>query len=393
MTQTRLEVADVFRQHGQEFLDRWGDVLSPQQRKAFRDIGACRTAALGSYVEQCDHCCHQVIEYRSCRNRHCPKCHSKARDEWLAARAKEILPVPYCHVVFTLPHELSPLSLQNPRIVYGILFRAVAESLLEMAADPKRLGAKLGFLVVLHTWTQRLEHHPHAHCVVPAGGLSPDEQRWVSPRKKNFFLPVKPLGHLFRGKFLAYLQEAFAEGRLGFYGQLRELAHPARFEELVAPLKDKEWVVYAKPPFGGPEQVLRYLARYTHRVAISNGRLLGLEEGRVRFRWRDSQDKNQTKEMSLDAVEFIRRFLLHVLPGGFVKIRHFGFLSNRNRRAMVQRCRELLPPSAPLPVVTERQKPVCPVCGVGHLHVIEPSSTAPLHPSAAPHHTPHMDSS
>ena len=318
MTEARLEVADVFRQYGQEFLDRWGDVLSLQQRKAFRDIGACRTAALGSYVEQCDHCSHQVIEYRSCRNRHCPKCHSKARDEWLAARAEEILPVPYCHVVFTLPHELAPLALQNPRIVYGILFRA---------------------------------------------------------------------------KFLAYLQEAFAEGRLGFYGQLRELAHAARFEELVASLNDKEWVVYAKPPFGGPEHVLRYLARYTHRVAISNGRLLGLEEGRVRFRWRDSQDKNQIKETSLDAVEFIRRFLLHVLPSGFVKIRHFGFLSNRNRRAMVQRCRELLPPSAPLLVVTERQKPVCPVCGVGHLHVIEPSSTAPLHPNAAPHHTPHMDSS
>jgi hypothetical protein len=393
VTEPRLEVADVFRQHGQEFLDCWGDVLSPQQRKAFRDIGACRTAALGSYVEQCDHCSHQVIEYRSCRNRHCPKCHSRARDEWLAARAQEILPVPYCHVVFTLPHELAPLALQNPRVVYGILFRAVAESLLEMAADPKRLGAKLGFLAVLHTWTQRLEHHPHVHCVVPAGGLSPDEQRWISPRKKNFFLPVIPLGCLFRGKFLAYLREAFAEGRLGFYGQLRELAHPARFEELVAPLKDKEWVVYAKPPFGGPEQVLRYLARYTHRVAISNGRLLGLEEGRVRFRWRDSQHDNQIKEMSLDAVEFIRRFLLHVLPGGFVKIRHFGFLSNRNRQAMVQKCRELLPASAPLPVVTEHQKPVCPVCGVGHLHVIEPRSTAPLHPSAAPHQTAQMDSS
>jgi len=262
-----------------------------------------------------------------------------------------------------------------------------------MAADPKRLGAKLGFLAVLHTWTQRLEHHPHVHCVVPAGGLSPDQQRWISPRKKSFFLPVKPLGYLFRGKFLAYLKEAFAEGRLGFYGQLRELAHPARFAELVAPLKDKAWVVYAKPPFGGPEQVLRYLARYTHRVAISNGRLLGLEEGRVRFRWRDSQDNNQIKEMSLDAVEFIRRFLLHVLPGGFVKIRHFRFLSNRKRHAMVQRCRELLPVSAPLPVVIERTEPLCPVCAVGHLHVIEPRSIAPLHRSAAPHQTPQMYSS
>jgi hypothetical protein len=223
--------------------------------------------------------------------------------------------------------------------------------------------------------------------------LSPDEQRWISPRKKDFFLPVKPLGHLFRGKFLAYLREALVKGRLGFYGQLRELAHPARFEELVAPLEDKEWVVYAKPPFGGPQQVLRYLAQYTHRVAISNGRLLALEEGRVRFRWRDSRDSNQIKEMSLDAVEFIRRFLLHVLPGGFVKIRHFGFLSNRNRLSMVQCCRELLPASPPLSVIIKRQEPVCPVCGIGHLHVIEPRSSRPSYPSAALHPLLLLDSS
>jgi hypothetical protein len=262
-----------------------------------------------------------------------------------------------------------------------------------MAADPKRLGAELGFLAVLHTWTQRLEHHPHVHCVVPAGGLSPDRQARISPRKKRFFLPVKPLGCLFRGKFVAYLKEAFAQGRLGFYGQLRELAHPARFEDWVESLKHKEWVVYAKPPFGGPEQVLRYLARYTHRVAISNGRLLGVEDGRVRFRWRDSQDGNQIKAMSLDAVEFIRRFLLHVLPCGFVKIRHFGFLSNRNRQALVQRCRELLPASASPPIIIERHEVVCPVCKVGHLHVIEPKSIAPPPPNTAPHQTPRLDSS
>jgi hypothetical protein len=393
VTEHRLEVADIFRQHGQQFLDRRGDVLSPQQRKAFRDIVACRTAASGAYVQQCDHCSHQVIEYRSCRNRHCPKCHSRARDDWLAERAKEVLPVPYCHVVFTLPHELAPLALQNPRVIYRILFRAVAEALLEMAADPKRLGARLGFLAVLHTWTQRLEHHPHIHCVVPAGGLSSDGQRWISPRKKNFFLPVNPLGCLFRGKFLACLKEAFREGQLGFYGQLRELAHPARFDDLVASLKCREWVVYAKPPFGGPEQVLRYLARYTHRVAISNGRLLGLEDGRVRFRWRDSKDNNQIKEMSLDAVEFIRRFLLHVLPCGFVKIRHLGFLSNRNRQAMVQRCRELLPASASPPVFIERHEPVCPICRAGHLHVIEWQPTASLLENAALHNLPQLDSS
>jgi len=393
MTEHQLEVADIFRQHGQEFLDRWGDVLSRQQQKVFRDIGACRTAALGAYVQQCDHCSHQVIEYRSCRNRHCPKCHSRARDQWLADRAKEILPVPYCHAVFTLPHELTPLALQNQRVIYDLLFRAVAEALLEMAADPKRLGAKLGFLAVLHTWTQRLEFHPHVHCVVPAGGLSPDGQRWTSTRKKNFFLPVKPLSCLFRGKFLAYLREAFAEGRLEFYGPLRELAHPARFEDYVESLKDKDWVVYAKPPFGGPEQVLRYLARYTHRVAISNGRLVGLKDGRVRFRWRDSQDNNQIKEMSLDAVEFIRRFLLHVLPSGFMKIRHFGFLSNRNRQAMVQRCRQLLPASASPPLTIQLHEPVCPVCKVGHLHVIELRSAAQLVLSAVLHQTSPLDSS
>lgn len=371
MTPSQLEVADVFRQHGQEFLQRWGEVLSPQQHKAFRDIRACRTAALGTQVQQCDHCGHQEIAYRSCRNRHCPKCHSRTRNEWLRDRAAEILPVPYCHVVFTLPRELAPLALQNPKVVYDILFRAVAESLLEMAADPKRLGARIGFLAVLHTWTQRLEHHPHVHCVVPAGGLSSDGQRWVPAPNRKFFLPVKPLSRLFRGKFLAYLREAFAKNRLEFWGRLRELAHPVRFSDFVAALYEVDWVVYCKPAFGGPRQVLQYLARYTHRVAISNGRLLGLDNGQVRFRWRDSQDHNQMKEMSLEAVEFIRRFLLHVLPSGFVKIRHFGWLSNRNRKKAIQHCRELLPPFALESLAIESPQPICPVCRVGHLRVID----------------------
>lgn len=371
MSDHRLEVADVFHQHGEEFLERWGDVLSPQQRKAFWDIRACRTAALGEFVQQCDHCSHRVIGFKSCRNRHCPKCHRRERDQWLAERAKELLPVPYSHVIFTLPHELAPLALQNPRVVYGILFRAVSEALLEMAADPKRLGAKLGFLAVLHSWSQRMELHPHIHCVVPAGGWSPAKGRWISPRKKSFFLPVKPLGRLFRRKFLTYLREAFAAGKLHLYGSLRDLGHPARFEDWMESLKQKDWIAHVKPPFGGPEQVLRYLARYTHRVAISNGRLLDMEGGRVRFRWRDSKDHNQIKEMSLDAVEFIRRFLLHVLPSGFVKIRHFGFLSNRTRRVMVARCRELLPPWTAPPELTQPYQAVCPVCQVGHLHVID----------------------
>jgi hypothetical protein len=382
----RLEVADVFRQHGQEFLERWGDTLSPQQRRAFRDISACRTAALGTQVQQCNHCGHQEIAYRSCRNRHCPKCHSRTRDEWLRDRAAELLPVPYSHVIFTLPRELASLALQNPRVIHSILFRAVAESLLEMAADSKRLGARIGFLAVLHTWTQRLEAHPHVHCVVPAGGLSPDGQRWISPRNQQFFLPVKPLGHLFRGKFLAFLQEAFAAHHLEFHGRIHELAYPARFAEFVSALAEREWVVYVKPPFGGPQQVLRYLARYTHRVAISNGRLLNLENGQVHFRWRDSQDHNQIKEMSLEAVEFIRRFLLHVLPSGFVKIRHFGFLSNRNRKKLVQHCRQFLPPCTVEAIVIEPRAPLCPACGVGHLMVIDWGTGATITAPTAPYY-------
>jgi hypothetical protein len=373
VSEHRLEVADVFRQHGQEFLSRWGSVLSPEQEKAFRDIGACRTAALGTQVQQCDHCGQQQLAYRSCRNRNCPKCHSRTRDEWLRDRAAELLPVPYCHVVLTLPHELAPLALQNPRVIYNIyniLFRAASETLLEMAADPKRMGARIGILAVLHTWSQRLEHHPHVHCVVPSGGLSPDGKRWIQSRKK-FFLPRKPLACLFRGKFLAYLTEAFRRGRLAFHGQLRELAHPACFQDLLECLYEKDWIIYIKPPFGDPHQVLRYLARYTHRVAISNGRLIALDNGRVHFHWRDSQHGNEVKEMSLEAVEFIRRFLLHVLPSGFVKIRHFGFLANRNRKKVIQQCRELLPPYALEPLAVPSREPLCPVCGVGHLHVMD----------------------
>lgn len=375
MTSRRLEVADIFRQHGQEFLDRWGHMLSRQQHRALRDIVACRTAELGvHHVEQCDRCPNQKVVYNSCRNRHCPKCHCRARDDWLADRAKDLLPVRYCHVVFTIPHEIAPLALQNPRVVYGILFRASAEALTELAADPKRLGAKIGFLAVLHTWTQQLTHHPHVHCVVPAGGLSADGTHW-KPARKRFFLPVRPLAKLFRGKFLAYLEEAFRQGRLQLHGKLRELAHPVKFENWIAPLRKRKWVVYAKPPFGGPEYVLKYLARYTHRVAIANGRLISLENGVVRFQWRDSQYGNQIKEMDLDAVEFIRRFLLHVLPLGFVKIRHFGFLSNRSRKHALACCRKVLPPySTPKPVEHPTEPIHCPVCHVGIMRIVEPST-------------------
>src|ERR1017187_130124 len=373
MSEHRIEVADVFRQYGEAFLKRWGHTVSPQQRKALRDIGACRTAALGGHIEQCDSCPHEVIAYNSCRNRSCPKCQSTARDRWLAERAKELLPVPYCHVVFTVPESLAMLILQNAQLVYGLLFRAVSQTLLEIAADPKHLGAQIGFLAVLHTWSQTLLHHPHIHCVVPAGGLAPDGSRWI-PCRRKFFLPAKVLSRLFRGKFLALLRDAFARGELQFHGKLTPLRAPARFYAFLPPLQVAGGGGYAKTAFGGPEYVLNYLARYTHRVAISNGRLLRLENGRVTFQWRDSKDKNRIKAMTLDAVEFIRRFLLHILPPGFVKIRHFGFLSNRRRAAALARCRELLsqPVATSDPILSERQQATverrCPVCHTGRLH-------------------------
>jgi hypothetical protein len=374
----RLEVADVFREHREEFLELWGHAMSSQQRKALHDIGACRTAALGGHVEECDQCAHRLIAYNSCRNRHCPKCQATARDEWLADRAKELLPVPYCHVVFTVPEQLAPLFLQNQRVCYGLLFRAVSETLQQIVADPRHLGAKIGFLAVLHTWSQNLLYHPHVHCVVPAGGLSFDGSRWVSCRLK-FFLPVRVLSRLFRGKLLALFRQAFAEGKLEFFGQLADLAEPARFHAWLRKSKKTEWVVYAKPPFGGPEYVLKYLARYTHRVAISSSRLLSLNNGHVTFRWRDSRHGNQTKSMTLEAVEFIRRFMLHILPPGFMKIRHFGFLANRNRASALALCRQRLnvssSPEGPATILTREQQSAierrCPVCHVGVLRIVE----------------------
>ncbi len=382
MTEHRLEVADVFRQHEQEFFRQWGHTLDVHQRRAFRDICACRTAALGAQLEQCDTCPQQAIAYNSCRNRSCPKCLSTARDKWLAARSAEVLRVPYCHVVFTLPQELSLLALQNQRLLYDILFRAVSETLLTIAADPRRLGAKIGFLAVLHTWNQQMLHHPHLHCVVPSVGLSPDGSCWVSSRER-FFLPVKVLGKLFRGKFLAFLAAAFRKKKLHFAGELACLKNPPAFGRLLCQLRSKRWVVYAKRPFGRPEHVIQYLARYTHRVAISNGRLLEMNDGRVTFRWRDSVDNNQQKLMTINAVEFIRRLLLQVLPSGFVKIRHFGFLSNRSRREALVRCRAILPALVNPPhrlTATQRCaiERKCPVCKIGTLHVIRWISAAEL---------------
>jgi hypothetical protein len=399
MSEHRLEVADVFRTYEKEFFAQWGHVLGAHQRKAFAAIRDCRTAALGGhveYVEQCDTCGHRVISYNSCRDRHCPKCQAMARAEWLNEREGELLPVPYFHVVFTLPQKIGALALQNAREIYRILFRAASETLLTIAADPKRLGAAIGFLAVLHTWGQNLHLHPHLHCVVPGGGISRDGLHWIGCKKRSFFLPVGVLSSRFRNLFLIYLREAFQAGRLTFQGEMAALANPAAFEALCRPARRITWVVFVKPPFGGPEQVLKYLARYTHRVAISNRRLLSMEDGRVAFEYKDYADGNQTKVMTLEATEFIRRFLLHILPSGFVRIRQFGFLANRARGKKLALCRALLGASAPAKTavtehgreIEEEEDRLCPACKIGHMILVR---IVPLARVSAP--SPRLDSS
>jgi hypothetical protein len=392
MTEHRLEVADVIRSCGPTFLDQFGDSLSSEQRRVLDDLARCRTAALGGHVEACDQCGHQRIAYNSCRNRHCPKCQGTAAAQWLDARAAELLPVEYFHVVFTVPELIGPIALQNPRVVYGILFRAATETLLQIAADPKHLGAQIGILAVLHTWGQNLQHHPHVHCVVPGGGLSPDGSRWIACRP-GFFLPVRVLSCVFRGKFLALLRNAFDRGQLSFHGKLSELSDPCQFQQRLAASVQTDWVVYAKPPLGGPAQVLKYLARYTHRVAITNRRLIALEDDKLRFLWKDYAQGGREKTMTLDASEFLRRFLLHVLPSGFVRIRHYGFLSNRLRHEKVLACRTLLsstsapecpPTSLPVEPVVSDMEPVrtavCPQCGKGRMLVVQDLPPTPIGP-------------
>jgi hypothetical protein len=385
MTAAALELADILRDYGPAFLDAYGEAASAEQRRVLRDLVRCRTAALGGHVEACDGCGHQRIAYNSCRNRHCPRCQAAARAAWLDERAAELLPTDYYHVVFTLPSDLAPVALQNQRLVYGALLQASAQSLLQLARDPQHLGADIGFLAVLHTWGQNLHLHPHVHCVVPGGGIAREGDRWV-PCRPGFFLPVRPLGHLFRGKFLDLLRRAHDRGLLGFHGQQRHLGEAKAFDALLQACWQKEWVVYAKPPFGGPAQVLKYLARYTHRVAISNQRLVKVEAGQVFFRWKDYADGNRQKVMALEAVEFIRRFLLHVVPSGFVRIRHYGLLGNRVRAENLARCRALLGPGqgsgagAPLPPPEPEPPPHsateagmrtrCPVCGQGHMVIV-----------------------
>ena len=341
MKRPPFEVADIIRQYGNSFVAKNRSWLTWLHLRVLDAIEFCRTAKLGGHLDRCSRCGHEVISFHSCRNRHCPKCQTNARDKWLTERNKELLPVSYVHVVFTLPHELSWLALQNKKVVYDLLFHASAATLLEVAADPKHLGAEIGFLSVLHTWGQNLQHHPHIHCVIPSGGLSLDHQRWIRPRYA-FFLPVKVLSRVFRGKFVAGLKRAFRQGKLSFSGSLQPLAREKAFHAFLRPLFRQDWVVFAKRPFGGPQHVLHYLARYTHRVAISNHRLVSVADGKVTFRWKDYAHGGKQREMTVTAEEFLRRFMLHVLPRRFVRIRFSGFLANRRRKQLLPLCQQLL---------------------------------------------------
>ena len=369
MPRPRLEVAGIIRTHGADFERAFGKV-SPTRQGVLRDLAACRTVALGGHQERCPDCGFEQNAYDSCRNRDCPKCQASASAKWLEARQADLLLVEYFHVVFTLPEELGVIALQNKQKLHALLFSASAATLKQIAADPKHLGAELGFVSVLHTWGQNLHHHPHVHCVVSGGGLSEDGDEWVScPR--SFFLPVRVLAPVFRGKFLSGLLQAYAAGRLTFQGSLAAMTDPATFHALVQRVRAKPWVVYAKPPFGGPEHVLKYLARYTHRVAISNRRLVSLEDGRVRFRAKDHASGGRHQILELDAVEFLRRFLLHTLPQRFPRIRHFGFLANRCRARKLEHCRTLLGAAPPEKMAaTDRgvqAERLCPKCGQGRL--------------------------
>lgn len=375
----RVELAEIVRAHAAAV--RQAHRLTRGQHRALRAIAACRTAALGGHTEACDTCGATRVAYNSCRNRHCPKCQTLAKARWLAARRADLLPIAYFHVVFTLPHALNALAQGNPRVLYNLLFQAATETLAAFSDDPRHLGGELGIVALLHTWGQTLGQHLHLHCVVTGGALARDGSRWL-PAKRGFLFPVRALAPVFRAKYLDGLRRAFARGELRFAGSVAALAAPAAFRAWLATLRAADWVVYAKPPFGGPEHVLEYLGRYTHRVALSNDRLVSLTDGVVRFRWRDYAHGNRLKTMALPAAEFLRRFLLHVLPDGFMRIRHFGLLANRGRRTKLARCRALLAaPPPPRPPAGESVAALllrltgvdmsrCPVCHTGRLHVV-----------------------
>jgi len=336
-----LEVADIFRIYGPAYREAHGGELPLSHFRVMRAIGICRTSELGGHVDECDECGAIRISYNSCRNRHCPKCQCLDKERWLEARKRDVLPVQYFHVVFTIPEEIWPIALRNGKEVYGLLFRAVSETLKELGRDPKHLGAMIGFTAILHTWSQILLHHPHIHCIVPGGGLSLDGERWIGC-KEDFFIRVEVLSRLFRGKFLHHLREAYAAGALKFPGKIEGLKSKRAFGKLCTVLYGKEWVVNSKPAFRGAESVMEYLGRYTHRVAITNDRIVRVEEDQVVFKYRDREDDDKIKLMCVDALEFIRRFLLHVLPDGFMKIRHYGILSNRSRKGTLLLSKRLL---------------------------------------------------
>jgi hypothetical protein len=374
VTRPPFEVADIVRQHGDRFLDTHRAWVTGQHARVLRAIVQCRTAVLGGHRDRCEQCAQTALSYNSCANRHCPKCLTTARNAWVAAREAELLPVGYVHVVFTMPESLARLALANKRVVYDLLFRAAADTLLHVAASPRRLGAAIGGLTVLHTWGQRLQHHPHVHCVVPMGGLAPDHSRWIHARPR-FFLPIPVLRKLFRGKLVARLRDAHREGRLDLPGTLAPLKPEAAFRAFLRSLYRQTWVVYAKPPFGSPAHVLHYLARYTHRVAISNHRLVAITDDTVSFRWKDYRHGSQVRTLTLDADEFLRRFLLHVLPKRFVRIRYFGFLASRCRTRGLPRCRLAIgdappPPGEPPQPARPRVTWPCPRCG-GPMRIVE----------------------
>ena len=386
MDRPKWEVADVFRRYGDTYRNKHGASMSQAQRRVMTAIEVCRTAALGGHLERCDQCGHERNCFNSCRDRHCPKCQSLARAQWIEDRQAELLEVGYFHVVFTVPQEIAAIAYQNKELVLGILFRVTAETLRTIAADPKHLGAEIGFFAVLHTWGSNLQFHPHLHCVVPGGGLSPDGQRWVSCCRPNFFLPVRVLSKLFKRLFLEALQAAFDAGKLQFFESLEPLREAVAFARQVAKMKACDWVVYAKQPFAGPQQVLDYVGRYTHRVALSNNRLLDIEGDQVQFKWKDYRNGDRLKTMTLSADEFIRRFLMHVLPAGFHRIRYYGFLGNRYRNEKLTQCRRLLgmqhaeagddlpPPSKDYreryEELTGRSLQVCPHCREGNMIVV-----------------------
>jgi hypothetical protein len=374
-----LEVAHIFRAFGAAYRDAHAQKMSLRHLRAMRAIEICRTAELGGHVEECDRCGALRISYNSCRNRHCPKCQCLDKERWLEARKRDMLPVSYFHVVFTLPQDVRPIALRNQRVIYTILFKAASGTLKELAKDPTHLGAEIGFIAILHSWSQTLIDHPHIHCIVTGGGLSLDGKRWISC-KKSFFIPVKILSRLFRGKFLAYLREAHDLGKLVFPGKIAHLKGKPAFEAMVTDLYRHEWVVYCKPPFKNAETVIDYLGRYTHRVALSNDRLVKFKGDQVTIRYRDADDSDTIKCMTLDAFEFIRRFLLHILPDQFMKIRHYGILSNRNRTTKLPKCKEILGVSTNqnhevekpsweelLTRITGIDPRLCPHCGKGKM--------------------------